>query len=60
MNSTIMKKRCDVLLIALVGKDLAPKWWDSRNKAFDDKTPSEQWEIDPQSVYDYLMFYVYK
>ena len=55
-----MKKRCDALLIALLGKDLAPKWWESRNKAFDGKTPAEQWGIDPQSVYDYLIFYVSK
>jgi hypothetical protein len=46
--------------MAMLGKEMAPKWWDSPNKAFDLKTPNEQWQIDPESVYDYLMFYASK
>lgn len=50
-----MKRRSDVLLTALVGKELVEKWWESGNKAFDLKTPYEQWQIDPTVVYNYLM-----
>lgn len=56
----IKRKRCEVLVIALLGKKLAEKWWESPNKAFDQRTPEEQWQLDPESVYDYLMFYASK
>jgi hypothetical protein len=50
-----MKQRCDLLLQAMVGPNLVEKWWQSRNKAFDMKTAKEQFDIDPQVVYNYLM-----
>lgn len=52
----IMLKRCEVLLIAMLGEEMAPKWWDSRNKAFDMKTPKEVWKTEPEKVYEYLMY----
>lgn len=56
----IKRKRSEILVIAMMGKDLAAKWWDSPNKSFDMKTPNEQWQIDPESVYNYLMYYASK
>lgn len=52
----VMRKRCDALLIAMLGKNLAPQWWHSRNKAFDGKTPEEHWKENPKDVYDYVMY----
>lgn len=50
-----MKQRSVALVIAMVGKDLADKWWSSPNKAFNDMTPAGQWIKDHESVYNYLM-----
>ena len=50
-----LKKRCDLLLEAMVGPNLVEKWWQSPNKAFDMKTAEEQFDIDPKVVYNYLM-----
>lgn len=50
-----MRRRSEALVIAFVGKDLAPKWWDGKNKAFDLRTPNQQWDLDPTVVYAYLM-----
>lgn len=51
----IMKQRCDLLLEAMVGPNLIEQWWQSPNKAFDMKTPMEQFDIDSDVVYSYLM-----
>jgi hypothetical protein len=48
---------CDVLVIALVGKKHSKDWWNSPNKAFDNKTPEEMWTVEPYRVYEYLMHY---
>jgi hypothetical protein len=50
-----LKKKCDLLLQAMVGPNLVNKWWQSPNKAFDMKTAQEQFDIDPKVVYNYLM-----
>ena len=50
-----LKKRCDWILTAMLGKDGVEGWWQSRNKAFDMKTAQEQLDIDPEVVYNYLM-----
>ena len=55
-----IRMRCDALIIALVGKDLAFEWWLSKNKAFDDKTPEAMYQEDPNRVYNYLMDYTAK
>ena len=51
----IMKQRAVLLVIALVGKQLSDQWWNTPNKAFDNKTPAGQWLLDHRSVYNYLM-----
>jgi hypothetical protein len=56
----IIRKRCEFLLITLVGRKLAKQWWQSPNKAFEGKTPEERWEENPEDVYDYLTYYVSK
>jgi hypothetical protein len=49
-----LRLKCDALLIALLGKEMAPKWWKSPNRAFDGKTPDIVFSIDPEEVYKYL------
>ena len=53
-RARVLRKRSEVLIIVLVGKDLAPKWWDSENRAFG-MTPNKKWVEDPEAVYGYLM-----
>lgn len=55
MNDEIMRGRCATLVIALVGKDLAPLWWSGQNRAFGFKTPEEVAVTDLARVYSYLM-----
>jgi len=50
-----LKNKCDLLLQAMVGPNLVNKWWQSPNKAFDMKTAQEQFDIEPEVVYSYLM-----
>lgn len=50
-----MKQRCDVLLIAMLGKQHVETWWSKENQAFNMLTPLNQWELDPVLVYQYLM-----
>lgn len=57
LSEKVMRNRSEALLIALLGKNMAPKWWFSPNKAFEDKTPEEHWKENPEDVYDYLMHY---
>jgi hypothetical protein len=49
------RKRCDCLLTVSIGAKMVDHWWNSRNKYWNMKTPNEQWEIDYESVYNYLM-----
>lgn len=53
-RAMVLRKRSEVLVIALVGKDMAPKWWDGENRAFG-MTPNEKWKENPEVVYGYLM-----
>ena len=55
INEHIAKQRSNVLVIALVGGELADKWWSSPNKAFDMQTPATAWLQDYYKVYAYLM-----
>jgi hypothetical protein len=50
-----LKQRCDLLLEAMVGPNLVELWWQSKNRAFDMKTAQEQFDIEPEIVYNYLM-----
>ena len=49
--------QCKLLLDALVGKDNSAKWWTSPNRAFNGLTPSAQWLINSDEVYNYLLSY---
>jgi len=42
---------------SMVGEKYADRWWESYNLAFQ-KTPAEQWVIDPEVVYNYLLSYL--
>lgn len=50
-----MRARCESLVIAMVGKDLAEKWWNGPNKAFCGDTPEQIYSVAPSAVYAYLM-----
>lgn len=51
---TMTKARCDALVIAMVGAELAEGWWNSPNRAFNGQTPME---TSLEVVYSYLMGY---
>jgi len=55
---TLMRKRCDAMLVAMLGAELVPQWWQSKNRAFGDRSPEQQWMDDPESVYRYLLGYI--
>lgn len=55
VNEYQAKQRSDALVVALVGRDHSELWWNSANRAFDGKTPTEQWSVDYLHVYNYLM-----
>jgi hypothetical protein len=46
------------MLLSMLGAEQAPTWWKSANKAFAGRTGEEQWQIDPKSVYWYLIGHV--
>ena len=50
-----MRKRCEALVTAMVGKELAEKWWTGPNKAFGGDTPEQIYSVAPSAVYAYLM-----
>ena len=55
----ILKKRCNTMLVALLGsKLLADGWWNMPNKAFNGLTPEGQWMLDHEIVYNYLLSHV--
>jgi hypothetical protein len=54
----IMRQRCDTMLLSMLGQDHAPRWWKSKNKAFNNITPEEQWDKHPFVVYRYLLGYI--
>ena len=50
-----MRARCEALVTAMVGQELADKWWNGANKAFCGDTPEQIYSVAPSSVYAYLM-----
>jgi hypothetical protein len=54
-RNRVLKARSEALVIALVGKALAQAWWTGANKAFEGQTPQEQFDKNPERVYNYLM-----
>lgn len=54
-RNRVLRARSEALVIALVGKSMASKWWTSPNKAFEGQTPQEQFDRNAERVYGYLM-----
>jgi hypothetical protein len=54
-DPTRMRKRCEALITAMVGKELAEKWWTGPNKAFGGDTPEQIYSVAPSAVYAYLL-----
>ncbi len=50
-----MRARCEALVVAMVGKELADKWWTGANRAFGGDTPEQIYSVAPSAVYAYLM-----
>ena len=50
----MIKERCEALVIAMVGKELASGWWNSPNRAFNGQKPID---VELEVVYSYLMGY---
>jgi len=50
-----LRSQCDVLITAMVGKDLVDRWWNGSNKAFDGKSPEVIFATEPKTVYAYLI-----
>ena len=55
MDEQLLRKRCEALLLAMLGEELAEKWWTSSNKAFCGDTPEQKYSVAPNAVYAYLM-----
>lgn len=53
-----MRRRCEAMILSMVGAEMAPDWWNSRNYAFDGSTPNEMFEQDPERVYSYISGYI--
>jgi len=54
-RNRVLRARSEALVVALVGKFWAHKWWTSPNRAFEGQTPNEQFDKNPERVYSYLM-----
>ena len=54
LEEYVMQGRCDALVIAMVGAELANGWWNSPNRAFNGQKPID---VELEVVYSYLMGY---
>lgn len=57
IGKDLLKKRSETLVVSLVGENLAYKWWNSANKAFEGETPLSEFEKDAEKVYEYLLLH---
>jgi hypothetical protein len=55
MSRALLKQRCEKMVVWLVGWQNANDWWYTPHMAFDRRTPKEQWLIDPETVYRFLI-----
>ena len=55
MTPENMRDRCEALVIAMVGKEMAPQWWAAPNKVFCGDSPEQIYSVAPKAVYAYLM-----
>lgn len=51
----LMRRRCEVMIVSMIGAEMAPDWWDRKNYAFDSETPNDMWMMDPDRVYRYVI-----
>jgi hypothetical protein len=51
-RNKLLKARSDALLVAMLGQEMAPQWWTTPNRAFEQQTPNTQ---SIERVYGYLM-----
>lgn len=51
----VMRRRCETLLLSLLGPEFKQTWWNSPNYEFNGRTPEEIWAIDPVKVYQYVV-----
>lgn len=58
MDKKTLREKCNILLQSLIGVELTEHWWTSHNKEFD-QTPKQQFDINPESVYNYLLKHVH-
>jgi hypothetical protein len=60
MTNTYHKETLNRIVVALVGNKLSADWWNSPNKAFEDRTPESLMnEHEWTRVRDYLMKHAY-
>lgn len=60
MNTqTEFRTIADQLVSSLVGTDHVALWWASPNRAFDDRTPEQQWALGSDQVVNYLMAHAF-
>jgi len=54
MNTQLTE--AEYLIYSLLGRneEYVQLWWNSPNKAFDDKTPLSVWNLNPECVLKYL------
>ena len=50
-----IRKQCDDLVLAMVGKKWATLWWTKPNKHFGGATPEDVFKHSPDDVYKYLL-----
>lgn len=55
ISSKVMRARCEALVISMVGRELADRWWTGSNRAFGGDTPQQMYSVAPSAVYAYLM-----
>jgi len=54
MNNT-KYKQAELLLYSMLGnQELVQTWWNTPNKGFDGKLPSDVWSENPDTVMSYL------
>lgn len=59
-QQTQFKRKLNPIVEALVGKEMSVEWWDSPNKAFGGKTPSQiVGTTEYNQVKEYLMFHAF-
>lgn len=62
MGISDLKLWLNTHLLSILGtQHMVDEWWDSKNKAFEDKSPNEVWEIDggKEIVANYVMWQSY-